>query len=319
VNESHRAPLPSVSVVIPTHNRGERLEQAIRPLLAGPETFQLVVVVDGAAERPVALVERIARDDPRVQPLPIKKSGAMAARLAGAVAASGDVILMLDDDVIAEPHLVAGHARAHAGREGLLVLGYMPVATGPRRPEEFARELYRGEYERTADAWERDPSTILRSLWTGNLSIRRATYVALAGEVEQVVSGYHEDLDFGLRCLEAGLTGVFDRSLRATHAYERDLAGFLRDARSSGRNLPVVHRRHSNVIGQLRPDFAWRGAPAPLRPLARVGIRLRALRMLARAGVFAAGSLRLYTLQRHGAGLLWRMEQGHAALESRQP
>jgi glycosyltransferase involved in cell wall biosynthesis len=305
--------------VIPTHNRGERLQDAIAPLLAQPETRELVVVLDGSTDGSLSLLERIAREQPRLRPLPIEQRGAMAARLAGAVAATADVILMLDDDVIAEPGLVAGHARAHAGLERLVVLGYMPVAARPRRPADFARELYSGEYERTADAWEGDPSTILRSLWTGNLSIRRDSYVSLADEVEQVVHGYHEDLDFGLRCLEAGFTAAFDRSLRATHAYERDPAGFLRDARSSGTNLPIVHGRHAQVIGRLDPDFAWRGLPAPLRLLARAGARLKALRMLARAGVAAAGALRLFALQRRGAGILWRMEQGHAALESARP
>jgi glycosyltransferase involved in cell wall biosynthesis len=319
VSDSPGPALPSVSVVIPTHNRGERLAETIAPVLAQPETRELVVVVDGSTDGSAALLERIAREQPRLRPLPIENRGAMAARLAGAVAATGDVILMLDDDVIAEPGLVTGHARAHAGHERRVVLGYMPVAARPRRARDFARELYAGEYERTANAWERDPSTILRSLWTGNLSIRRAAYVALADEVEQVVHGYHEDLDFGLRCLEAGFTGAFDRSLRATHAYERDPAGFLRDARSSGMNLPIVHGRHSNVIGALHPGFAWRGLPAPLRLLARAGARLNALRMLARAGVAVTGTLRLFTLQRRGAGLLWRMEQGHAALERAQP
>lgn len=151
----------------------------------------------------------------------------------------------------------------------------------------------------------------------GNFSMRRADFVALAPQAEGVVNGYHEDMDFGLLCLEAGLAGVFERSLRATHLYERDPAGFLRDARSSGRNLPVVHSRHTEVLQPLPPNFPWRSLPGPLRGVARAGARLAPLRLLTWAGVSVAGALRLFTLERRGAGLLWRMEQGRAALGRR--
>jgi peptidoglycan/xylan/chitin deacetylase (PgdA/CDA1 family) len=200
-----------------------------------------------------------------------------------------------------------------------VVLGYMPVASRRQRPGEFARALYSQEYERVVRGWEEDPGSILSTMWAGNFSIRRADYLALAPTIERNVNGYHEDLDFGLACAQAGLTGAFDRSLRAVHHYERDPAGFLRDARSSGANLPRVHQRHAEQLGELRPDFTHHDLRAPLRPLVRAGTRLAPVRALARAGVAAAGALHLFTLERIGAGLLWRMEQGSVARGSTGP
>lgn len=304
---------PPVSVVIPTHNRRDRLSAALEPLIADPAAHEILVVVDGSTDGTEELVDRLARDEPRLRAVVIENRGLPRARLAGAEAAGGDVVLALDDDVIAEPGLVAGHAARHQGAERLVVLGYMPVAQRPPRRGEFARELYAREYELVVSAWERDPSAILRSMWAGNFSIRRDDYLALASEVEQVVSGYHEDMDFGLSCRAAGLRAVFDRSLRATHHYERDADGFLRDARSSGRNLPAVHRRHAGRVEPLPANFARRGLPAPLRALVRAGITLSPVRALTRAGIGLAGRLGLHTLERRGAGLLWRMEQGAAA------
>jgi glycosyltransferase involved in cell wall biosynthesis len=310
-----RPATPPISVVIPTRNRADRIARTVAPLLAEPQTHELIVVVDGSTDDTLAVLERIARDDPRLRPLATEGRGAMAARHTGLVSASGEVVLLVDDDVIAAPGLVAGHARAHAGQERLVVTGYMPVAARRRRPGDFPRTLYAREYERTVEAWERDPGAILPSLWAGNLSIRRKDYLAVADDVPQVVHGYHEDMEFGLLCLEAGLTGRFDRSLRATHEYERDVAGFLRDARSSGTNLPIVHGRHHSVVGALTPDFHVRGVPAPLRPVVAAGAGFMPVRTLTRAGVTTAGALRLFTFERRLAGLLWRMEQGRAAHE----
>jgi glycosyltransferase involved in cell wall biosynthesis len=302
-----------VSVVIPTYNRRERLPAALRPLMEDRAAHEIVVVVDGSTDGTEHLVEQLAREDPRLRAVVTPNQGLPRARLAGAEAATGEVVLTLDDDVIAEPGLVAGHAERHAAGERLVVLGYMPVAERPPRRGEFARELYAREYERVVSGWERDPAAILTGMWAGNFSIRRDDYLALAGEVEQVVSGYHEDMDFGLSCLAAGLTGVFDRSLRATHMYERGADGFVRDARSSGTNLPVVHRRHPGQVEPLPDDFPVRGLPAPLRGVVAAGAAAAPVRSLTRAGMALAGRLGLLTLERRGAGLLWRMEQGAAA------
>lgn len=304
---------PRVSVVIPTHNRRERLPAALEPLIGDPAAHEIVVVVDGSTDGTAELLERIARDKPRLRSVVIENRGLPRARLAGAEAATGDVVLALDDDVIAEPGLVAGHAARHAGGDRLVVLGYMPVAARPPRRGEFARELYAREYERVVSSWEEDPAAILASMWAGNFSMRRGDYIALGPEVEQVVDGYHEDMDFGLSCRAAGLTGVFDRSLRARHLYERTPDGFVGDARSSGRNLPVVHRRHAALVAPLDPGFPVQGLPAPLRGLVRAGASLAPVRALTRAGIGLVGRLGLLTLERRGAGLLWRMEQGAAA------
>lgn len=307
------AALPSVSVVIPTYNRRQRLPAVLEPLLAASEADEIVVVVDGSTDGSAELLERISRDEPRLRALQVENRGANGARLAGAETAHGEVVLTLDDDVIPEPGLVAGHLHRHAGHARLVVLGYMPLAPRSSGRREFPAALYEREYERVVMEWEKDPDSILTSMWAGNLSIRRSDYLMLAPMVERVVSGYHEDLDFGLCCREAGLVGLFDRSLRATHLYHRDPAGFLRDARSSGITLPIVYGRHEEQVGALPKDFAYGDLPRPLRGLARVGTRHASLRLLTRCGVNVAGKLRLFTLQRRGAGLLWRMEQGHAA------
>ena len=67
-------------------------------------------------------------------------------------------MLLLDDDVEAEPGLVAGHARHHARRDDLAVLGYMPPVPPQRGdPDAFSVLLYAEAYEGRCESYEAGP------------------------------------------------------------------------------------------------------------------------------------------------------------------
>ncbi|MDQ4142512.1 MAG: glycosyltransferase, partial [Actinomycetota bacterium] len=103
--------LPTVSVVVPTYNRRENLPRVLEPLLADPATTELVVVVDGSRDGSFELVEERAATEPRLKPVFIENQGVARAHQTGVERASGEVVLLLADDVIAAPGLVMGHAR----------------------------------------------------------------------------------------------------------------------------------------------------------------------------------------------------------------
>src|SRR3712207_6423264 len=134
---------PRVSVVIPTYNRRDRLERAVRPLLSDPGTHEVVVVVDGSRDGSYELLCDLAREDSRVKALFIENRGAMGARYAAAERATGDVLLILDDDEVAAPGLVTGHAAHHLENEPIIVVGYTPTAVPERRTRDnFASFVY---------------------------------------------------------------------------------------------------------------------------------------------------------------------------------
>jgi glycosyltransferase involved in cell wall biosynthesis len=302
--------VPAVSVVIPTHARAALLPVVLGPLLADPATAEIVVVVDGQEDDSTDLLERMARHDDRVRPLPIERSRGARARLAGVRHARSEVVLHLDDDVRAGPGLVAAHAARHVGRARLVVVGYMPVALPPRRgPGEFAHHVYAREYERHCARWEAAPGSVLTSLWGGNVSLRREDFLRASGDGGDLVATRHEDLDFGLRCLAAGLEGMFDRSLEAVHLYARDAADFTGAARRSGAALVDLHRRHARQLGPLPSDVPTRMLPRVARPLVRAAARWRPLEALVQAGTWVAGRLRLFRLESAGGHLLWGIGQ----------
>jgi glycosyltransferase involved in cell wall biosynthesis len=311
--------LPTTSVVVPTYNGAPLLERILRPLLDDPAASEVIVVVDGSRDGSFELVERLARAEPRLRPMLIENRGDMGAREAGAQAATGEVVLFVDDDVLANPGLVTGHARRHAERAADVVVGYMPVTpTRRRKGDEFALHMYAREYEGRCEIYERDPESVVRELWGGNFSMRRADCLAIGMANRAFTEHYHADRDFGIRCLEAGLTGTFDRTLAATHLHERTLAGFIRDARSQGAARVLLPRFHAGTVSPPTRDEFAQGLPSPLSRVVALTRRPRfylAISRLLASLVHATGRVHLWAVQRALARVLRRVEQQHGAIE----
>jgi GT2 family glycosyltransferase len=285
------APGLTVSVVVPTAGRSAALAQVVAAALADEPTE--VVVVDDRRDvtRNLALP-----DDPRVRTVAGQHQGPGPARQAGAEAAVGDIVLLLDDDVVPAPGLVAGHAARHAAREELVVVGAMPVDLGLSEPRpRYPRALYAADYARRVAGWTADPAEVLERLWTGNVSLRRADALRV-GLHDPAYRGYrHEDRDFGLRCRAAGLQGVFAPQLRAAHRYARAPEAFFADARAQGAEQAQLMRLHPAAAVPTTASDLLTGVPGPLRPVLLLATRRRAapvLRAALRGLLAVAGAVR---------------------------
>ncbi|GIH13864.1 glycosyltransferase [Rugosimonospora africana] len=290
--------LPSVSAVVVTYNRRDRLAESIAAIAGDPLASEIVVVVDGCHDGSYEMLVELAKSDPRIRPVWQENAGDAAARQTGVEQAGGEVVLVLDDDVLAGPGLAEGHARVHAATPGALVLGYMPVRRpAVRRPGDFASHLYAEEYEAQCRRYEADPSTILRGLWTGNLSIRRADALRVGFQTEGARLGYHSDQAFGLRCLRAGLVGVFDRGLFAEHLHERDVDTFVRQSRMRGSDRRRLEELFPDLISHHDLDDR-------LAPAVRAAVAVAAAPGMCRLSTPAL----LWQARRAGQARLWRLE-----------
>lgn len=312
------SPLPTVSVVVPTHDRRDNLPRVLPPLLDDPAALEVVVVVDGSTDGTVELLERMSAEHPRLVVEVGEGLGAVGANQRGLERARGDVVLFVDDDVVARPGLVTGHARRHAEATARVVVGYMPTdRPAPRRPGTFATYLYADEYEARAASYERDQSLVLQRLWMGNVSLRRddALRVGLAPGGD-FGAARHGDRDFGVRCAKAGLEGVFDRALAGDHVHHRTLAQFVGDSRRQGRGRAMLHLRYPDVVESPEAELL-RGAGAPVRALLRAARHeslRRPLTAALGAAVAGAGRVRAFRAETAAARLLRRVEQQHGAL-----
>ena len=236
----------TVSVIIPTLGRPVSLSRTIASVLPDSRATEVVVVIDGDddEESRQSVAEWTSRDA-RVRGIVQPNAGSNAARERGVREARGSIVVMLDDDVVAGVGLISGHAARHDGVTPLIVVGYMPVVLPTDPILRVTAELYASAYDECCQDYEQQPQGILDHLWSGNVSMRRADVLAV-GLTSALKLRYHVDMEFGIRCSRAGMIGVFDRSLAATHHYERRVEQAVRDARNGGLAL-------SRIIETLQP------------------------------------------------------------------
>jgi GT2 family glycosyltransferase len=261
---------PTVSVIIPTHNRRASAQRALHALSAQSyprAALDIIVVADGCTDGTAELATAGWPIAVRVTDQP--HAGPANARNRGAAAARGDLLIFLDDDIEVVPGFVAAHAELHAAPD-TVVIGYLPPHLQGRR-DFFAvmlRAWWEAMFERMRDPGHRFGYSDLLS---GNFSISRLLFDRAGGFDEELRC--HEDYELGYRLIGAGARFRFAPAAAGWHHEHTDLARALRRKRDEGRADVALARRYPEL--------------APVLPLSREDTHLtrrgRALRKLATA------------------------------------
>lgn len=272
---------PVLSVVVPTYDRRDRLALVLRSLAAQDvdEPFEVIVVSDGSTDG----TDEFLRG-PDV-PLPVvavsqPNQGPAAARNAGVERAHGELVVFVDDDVVAEPHLLAAHLRAH--RE----LGPKVVVIGPMLdPDDHEMSPWIAWEQRMLakqyDAMERGVySATMRQFYTGNASLRREHVHAVGGF--DTAFRRAEDVELAFRLDDHGLAFHFQPDAIGRHYAERPYESWRRTAYDYGRNDIVFARDHGR-------EWIWEFIPDSF------GRQHRAIRGLVRAAVASDRTRRVAT------------------------
>lgn len=244
-----------ISVVVPTFQR-RALAEALVAALGRQEyarPFEAIVVVDGSTD---GTAEALAALDPTPRfPLRVisqPNAGAARARNRGAAAASGEILLFLDDDMEPDPRLLAEHDRSHQdGAE--VVVGAIPL-----HPDSPATLLAEG-VGAWADAVARkraEPHYAPRigDVVSGQMSVRRALFMELGGFDERFTadgSYGNEDLDFGHRLASRGHRVVHNPAAVSRQRYVVDAETHLRQYFQVGQADVAIVRKHPELAREV--------------------------------------------------------------------
>jgi len=198
----------NVSVITPVRNGGETFRACLSSLATCiPAPDEIIVVIDGASDGDG---ERAAAFGARVIQLPISV-GAARARNAGVAAASGDVILFIDSDVVVPSDLVGRAVRELADHPGLAAV----IGSYDDEPAEAGllsqyRNLLHHYVHQTG---HEDASTF----WCGCGAIRRDVFLAVGGLDGGYSGASIEDIELGYRLRRAGHRIRLCKSLQVKH------------------------------------------------------------------------------------------------------
>jgi glycosyltransferase involved in cell wall biosynthesis/peptidoglycan/xylan/chitin deacetylase (PgdA/CDA1 family) len=267
-------PAPAVTVVIPTFQRRDVVVESVRALAGqtGIGLFEAIVVVDGATDGTADALRELALPFP-LRVLEQTNLGASAARNHGAQAARGELLLFLDDDMEADPSLIAQHLRSHA--EGAdVVLGHIPLH--PDSPDSFLAQSVGEWAERRYEELSRD-GVVLDEIMTGQMSMARDLFLALGGfDLDFTRGGTFgcEDLELGRRISKGGYKIVFNPRAVSRQRYVVTPRRHLKNYRQAGAARVMMSRKNPDEVQsilfrreRLADRLLWRRLRVPLREI----------------------------------------------------
>jgi glycosyltransferase involved in cell wall biosynthesis len=241
------SPAPSLSIVIPTHNRAGLLERNLSALAAQTwpaADFEVLVVADSCSDDTAQRVVAAASKVPyQLRLLSHSARSAARTRNLGAQHAAGTMLLFLDDDVIPLPDFVQAHLEPREPDE--VVLGYSKPML-PRTPSLWQYGAYRWWEDIFRQMGRPDHRFTYRDFFSGNVSLSRALFQR-AGRFDQDFQGRLEDYELGLRLLKTGARFRFKAHAVGHHYDYTDLAQWLRRIRQEGIADIQIGDRHPEL------------------------------------------------------------------------
>ena len=274
-------PPPTLSVIIPTYQRRDSLLRLLASLsdqTLPASAYEVITVVDGSTDGTAEAARGLAVPY-ALSVLEGANRGRARACNAGVRAGTGDVVVLLDDDMETTPEFLAAHAHAHASAGRRAVVGAAPIVVSSSSPP-FVRYMADGFRKRLARLGQPGYRVSFRDTYTGNFSAPREALLAIGGFDEAFRVYGHEDYELALRLQGAGVELTYSAEALAHQHYEKTFAAFARDGIARGRTAVLFAAKHPEIVDRIKLSeyrqwpWRWRALRALLLRLSRVTDRV---------------------------------------------
>ena len=269
-------PLCRLSVVIPTYQRCDSVQRALQALSGqtlSPDQYEVVVSIDGSQDGTREMVSQFSAPY-RLRFTWQPNRGRAAACNAGIGMATGDVLVLLDDDMEPVPRFLSAHLNAHPEGSRLGVVGAAPVPfTRSSTPVvQYIGMKFNCHLENLAQPRYQFK---LRDFYSGNFSIRREILLEVGAFDESFRIYGNEDLELSVRLSKAGVQIVFSPEALAHQHYTKDFTALAQDNIAKGRTAVLLARKYPETYHDLKLSMyaqgsrKWRFVRAGLLQLSR--------------------------------------------------
>ncbi len=321
-----------VSAVIPTWNRADLVASVLENLRSQTRPPDEIILVDnGSTDDTRAIAEKFG-----VEYIAFETNRGFAVAInEGVRRATGDWVLILNNDVVLQPAWLERLTDGLAFGDASFAVGKLLQPGGGNELDGSWDLVSRGAY-----AWRCGYERSDGPIWSTRRPIAFAPMTAALfrrdvfekiGYLETRFESYYEDVDFGIRCALAGLTGIYEPTAVAVHLGKATLGkGAARVYFLSARNQVLLLAKHYPSATLRR--FVWPilvgqtlsllAATRQGHPLAALRGKWQALRQWSafRNGLPAANLIEavtdrsereIFTLQRSlGFDIYWRLYFG---------
>jgi glycosyltransferase involved in cell wall biosynthesis len=247
---------PLITVQLCTYNRRSLLGRVLQALFdqdLDKDAYEIVLVDDGSTDGSYEEIIAPLHPPCAMHVVRQKNAGLARGRNVGIARARGEIILFMDDDVLATPGLLSAHVCFHQSHpRSICRAGVINVASFDNLPPaRYSWRNYSGAY-----------------FWTTNVSLPLAL-VREAGDFDERFREYGwEDLELGFRLRKMGVPSILARDAIVYHfkppVPRANVAAMIRQARAQGRTAVQFLDKHPHwrvalATGQIAPLRMWSG------------------------------------------------------------
>ena len=246
-------PTHSISVVIPNLDGAHWLEGCLASIAAGPVTpFEVVVADDGSTDDSRDVCTRFGA---RFVPAPQPRTGFAATANRGIGAATGEWILLLNNDTELAPTAISTLVDAFGRYPDAAMFAPLVLSLRDREtidsagmllfPDATARPRWHGELVGSVSMREED--VLVPS---GAATVVRSDWLDRVGLLDEGMTSYLEDIDLGLRIRCRGGRVVFVPTAVVFHWFS-GTTGALSPTKAR-----LIERNHTTVAARYLP-WPW--------------------------------------------------------------
>ena len=240
------ADLPGTSLTICSRNRHQLLLETVESVLESQEVPQEIVIVDQSDLPHPELQEMGAVRGCEIRYLQIPSNGVGRARNQAIEAASHDILVLTDDDMLVAPTWFGTLVRSLVDKGERAVVTGRVLAAEEEGVTGFAPSTKSDEEPRVYEG--RVGKDIL---YTGNMIMLRSAVDEVGVFDERLGAGAHfpaaYDNDFGYRLLEAGYRVFYEPEAVLYHRAWRASGAYFRLRWNYGRGQGAFHAKHLSL------------------------------------------------------------------------
>jgi GT2 family glycosyltransferase len=251
--------LDGISVIIPTYNRGQLIEDTLHISMACAQDapVEFIVIDDGSTDDTPQRLARLAAELPNLRFKSVKNGGQGQARNAGVAMAAYELVLFQGDDIRpACSRFYYHHLFAHRGlpQPGIAVLGKITWPDTKDFPINFTMSHIQGKGHQQFSYYGLTPYAALdwRFFYTSNISMKKSAVADWqTGGFSPAFRGYGwEDAELAYRLsktVPGGFTCLYCPAPVATHSHVYSAREFIEREVSTGRAARTFARLHPAV------------------------------------------------------------------------
>ncbi len=239
---------PFISVIVPTYNRPDLIQNCVESLLALYYPNYEIIVVDNAPkdEKTAEALRRISENRPQVRYVREERAGVARARNLGMQVAKGTILTYVDDDVTIDPYLLIEIAQAFNAAENVACVTGNIFPLELETPAQFLIEEYGGYSKGFArqifDLKEHRPADLPLYPYTAgrfgagaNMSFK-ATYLRSVGGFD-VRFQYGSDIEALFQVVVRGYRLVYEPTALVRHPHYREYGKLQKQLYNYGTGL----------------------------------------------------------------------------------